>query len=98
MNTSRLVGAGLVALALVTVLIIGALLFYYRPSIEFAYVDTLDGREKAISGWWLLAGASALGALVGGVVAVVRHRREKIAKSAKRGHTPQTTELAPALR
>jgi hypothetical protein len=44
--------------------IVGALLYYYRPVIEYAYVDLRDGREYPISGWALLGGSLATLGLV----------------------------------
>jgi len=48
----------LVGLAVVT---IGVLLYYYRPSIEYAYVDI---RGRPVSGWAVTAGVLATLAVV----------------------------------
>ena len=81
----------------VTLLIIAALLFYYRPTIEYAHIDTLSGKETAISGWWLLVAAGGAVAVVAGAAAlVVKVWRKNVAKQGRgavRLHPEQREEL-----
>jgi len=49
----RLAVAGIVLLLLA--LGVGALSFYYRPTVEYAYVDVVDFREKPLPpGWFVM--------------------------------------------
>jgi hypothetical protein len=68
---------------LILIGIIFALGFYYRPTVEYAYVDALDLRETAPMPFfqrllWLGIPAAVLAYVAGGValvVATIRRRR-----------------------
>jgi cell division protein FtsX len=67
--------AGMVA----AVLSLAALLIYYRPTIEYAYVDILDRREHPTSGWFIALLAASVALLVGGALVWLKR------KAAQRG-------------
>ena len=60
MRAARAIGVSALALLAAVGIGVGVLLMYYRPTIEYAYIDIVDKSETAMSGWWLLFGAVVL--------------------------------------
>jgi hypothetical protein len=60
MKTIRAVGIGAGAILALGLAATALLLVYYRPTVEYAFIDIVDGSAHAISGWWLLAGVAVV--------------------------------------
>jgi hypothetical protein len=63
--------------ALVVLAGIAVLLYYYRPSIEYAYVDIIEKREHPVAGTWLIGGCLAVVVVVGGLLVWLGRRSRK---------------------
>jgi hypothetical protein len=67
MRKSAILVGGVSAILAIGAAAIAALLFYYRPTVEYAYVDILDLRDRQslpFPGWVLLAAPLAGAALL----------------------------------
>jgi len=73
-NFWRWLWRGVVAGIALAVLSVAGLLVYYRPTVEYAYVDILDRRERLTSGWFIALVGVSVALLVGGVLAWLRRK------------------------